>query len=349
MASEQQQGKDSLLVLVTESQVHAFDLSATFRIAIGRHEANDLQLTSRTVSNYHAEIMNENGRIVLRDLGSTNGTFVNDEKVREQTVESGDRIRIGSHVLTLRREAPISKRDRLLRVGRNPDGFGPGATGSIVSIRAGSQNALKTVQVGGPHDLPLADLLKMLCSNAFSVVVTLRLGSEQAGLWVRKDQIVHAEYGSARGEKALYRVFGWADAIYRIDEYPDDRSLQRTIDLPVDTLIVEGMKHASEIVALLSHLPPLESTLVLKEDCSLPPSAYTPAELEVFQAVIRQETLVRVLESSKMTDTTLLRIIDGLLRKGVFGVATDPHRQLEETCILSPQELLVASAAREES
>ena len=64
--------------------------------------------------------------------------------------------------------------------------------------------------------------------------------------------------------------------------------------------------------------------------------------------MIRHETLVRVLESSKMTDTTLLRIIDGLLRKGVFGVAIDPQGQLEETSILTPQELLVASAAREE-
>ena len=304
MASEQHQNDDSLLVFVTESQVHAFDLSVTFRIAIGRHESSDLQLNSRTVSNYHAEILNENGRIVLRDLGSTNGSFVNDEKVREQTVESGDRIRIGSHVLSVRREAPISKRERLLRVRRNPDGFGPGATGSIVSLRAD---------------------------------------------WVRKDRIVHVEYGSARGEKALYRLFGWADATYRIDEYPDDHALRRTIDLPVDTLIVEGMKHAGEIGALLSHLPPLDSTLVLKEDCTLPPSAYTPAELDVFQTVIRQETLVRVLESSRMTDTALLRILDGLLRKGVFGVARGPQVQLEETCNVTAQELLASAAAHKES
>ncbi len=81
----------------------------------------------------------------------------------------------------------------------------------------------------------------------------------------------------------------------------------------------------------------------------MPPSAYTPAELEVFQTVIRQETLVRVLESSRMTDTTLLRILDGLLRKGVFGVARGPQVQLEETCIHTAQELLASAAAREES
>ena len=252
-------------------------------------------------------------------------------------------------MLTLRREAPISKRERLLRVRRNTDGLGPGTTGAIVSIGVGPQDAVKTVQVRGQHDLPLADLLKMLCSNAISVVVTLRLGLEQAGLWVRKDRVVHAEYGSARGEKALYRLFGWADAIYRIDEYPDNHSLPRTIDLPVDTLIVEGMRHAGEIGALLSHLPPLETKLVLKEDCTLPPSAYTPAELEVFQEVIRQETLVRVLEASKMTDTALLRIMDGLVRKGVFGVASTHQRQLEETSAHSSVELLAAAAAVEKA
>ena len=46
---------DSLLVLVTEGDVHAFDMSHTFRVGIGRHESNELQLDSRTVSNYHAE------------------------------------------------------------------------------------------------------------------------------------------------------------------------------------------------------------------------------------------------------------------------------------------------------
>ena len=87
-----------------------------------------------------------------------------------------------------------------------------------------------------------------------------------------------------------------------------------------------------EIGALLSRLPPLESTLVLKEDCSLPPIAYTPAELEVFQAVIRQESLVRVLESSR-TDgyESYFGSSTACSRKGVFGVAIDPQRQLAET------------------
>ena len=39
----------------------------------------------------------------LRDLGSTNGTYVNDEPIRERTLEDGDRITIGETVLEFRR------------------------------------------------------------------------------------------------------------------------------------------------------------------------------------------------------------------------------------------------------
>ena len=325
------QASDSLLVLVTESQVHVFDLSHTFRVAIGRHESNELRLDSRTVSNYHAEILNENGRLLVRDLGSTNGTFVNEERVRAQRVASGDHIRIGSHVLTVQREAPINRSERLLRVPRDPDAFGPGTAGRIVSIRADSEDARKTLQVGGPHDLPLADLLKMLSANADSVLLTLTQKDEQGRVSVRKGRIVHAEYGSVTGEKALYRLFGWRGASYEIDELADEQSMPRSIDLPVDTLIVEGVKHASEIGMLLGMLPLLEAPLRLREDCTLSPSAYTPAELQIIQAVIRNETVAKVMETSPMTDTTVLRLIDALVRKGVFDVARYGDGRLEET------------------
>ncbi len=55
-----------LLLLTTQQQVHAFDLSHTFRVALGRHESNELKLPSRTVSNYHAEILIEAEGLELR-------------------------------------------------------------------------------------------------------------------------------------------------------------------------------------------------------------------------------------------------------------------------------------------
>lgn len=64
-------------------------------IAIGRHEARDLVLTDDVVSRHHATIFRDGGSFVLRDEGSTNGTFVNDRKIGEQVLQMGDVIEFG--------------------------------------------------------------------------------------------------------------------------------------------------------------------------------------------------------------------------------------------------------------
>jgi pSer/pThr/pTyr-binding forkhead associated (FHA) protein len=53
-------------------------------------------------SRQHARIAHASGGFVLTDLGSTNGTLVNDEPIREHTLHDGDRITIGETVLEFR-------------------------------------------------------------------------------------------------------------------------------------------------------------------------------------------------------------------------------------------------------
>ena len=52
---------EMVLQLATDRQGHSFDLKETFRVAIGHHHTNDIQLRSNRVSNYHFEILNEGG------------------------------------------------------------------------------------------------------------------------------------------------------------------------------------------------------------------------------------------------------------------------------------------------
>jgi len=65
-------------------------LLETFPFLIGRDDAADLQLDSGRVSREHARFQQEASNIVLRDLGSTNGTFVNGRRVDEHTLDDGD-------------------------------------------------------------------------------------------------------------------------------------------------------------------------------------------------------------------------------------------------------------------
>lgn len=69
---------------------------------LGRHDTNDIALPEQTVTGKHAVIRMENGTITISDLGSTNGTFVNGERIRTHEIKAGDRFRLGNVELTLK-------------------------------------------------------------------------------------------------------------------------------------------------------------------------------------------------------------------------------------------------------
>ena len=66
-------------------------------VTIGRSPDNDLPVDNLAVSNYHARVYYEAGRLVVEDLDSLNGTFVNDLRVERATLHDGDSIWIGKH------------------------------------------------------------------------------------------------------------------------------------------------------------------------------------------------------------------------------------------------------------
>ena len=69
-------------------------------ITIGRAVQNEVVITSKRVSREHARVRRDGWRVVLEDLGSTNGTFLNDERVLNPTaLQDEDRIKIGDVVL----------------------------------------------------------------------------------------------------------------------------------------------------------------------------------------------------------------------------------------------------------
>jgi pSer/pThr/pTyr-binding forkhead associated (FHA) protein len=66
-------------------------------VTIGRSPDNDLSVDNLAVSNHHAKIYFEAGRLVIEDLDSLNGTFVNDLRIERATLHDGDKIHIGKH------------------------------------------------------------------------------------------------------------------------------------------------------------------------------------------------------------------------------------------------------------
>lgn len=93
---------DVLLVIVkADGTTRDFPLSAQ-RTVIGRQNTCGLRIPLHSVSRKHCEVQMIDGQLLVRDLGSSNGTQINDEKVKGQAkLLAGDRLQLGPVIFTV--------------------------------------------------------------------------------------------------------------------------------------------------------------------------------------------------------------------------------------------------------
>ena len=90
-------------------------------ITVGREEGNDIELNDERISRFHAKIQLDHDRIVLTDLGSTNGTKVNGEDIQLRILRYGDLISVGRSVLLFGSREQIAQRLQDLRLSSPSD------------------------------------------------------------------------------------------------------------------------------------------------------------------------------------------------------------------------------------
>ncbi len=83
-----------LVVLAGMEIARKYDLDQV-EVIIGRSPKADIQVDQESVSRSHARLMVESDRVTIRDMESTNGTWVNDRRVEEHTLRDGDLVKIG--------------------------------------------------------------------------------------------------------------------------------------------------------------------------------------------------------------------------------------------------------------
>ncbi len=306
----------NVLLLSTEKKVFGFDLLDTFRVAIGRHDSNDLRFNSRNVSNYHAEIVMEPDGLVLRDLGSTNGTYVNEERVRRRKLTHGDRIRIGSDEITVKLTNGERARESESKSASLP------TTGDFAREESAEQG------------LTLRELLLSIGRQNLSMRLVLKRGPSEVAVYIHEGRVIFAESGKARNEKALYRAFEWRGGTFKSEPLPANDSVPRVMTVPIETLVDDARQQAKDLDELLGKLPPPDAPLRLRESCKMRICDFTPAEMEVFQGLIRGGTLGAAVEASPMTDLRVMSLVHALVVKRVFETEENSSL-LEQTNIIS--------------
>ena len=74
-------------------------------VTIGRLPDNDIQIDNLAVSSHHARVFKDGNNVVVEDLNSLNGTFVNNQRITKTTLKTGDAILIGKHHIELQESA----------------------------------------------------------------------------------------------------------------------------------------------------------------------------------------------------------------------------------------------------
>jgi pSer/pThr/pTyr-binding forkhead associated (FHA) protein len=107
-----------LILEIVEGSEAGRQLPLDSVVDIGREPSLPLHLDQDTqVSRRHARIAQQGGQVVVEDLGSTNGTYVNDQPISApRTLNPGDKVRIGLTVLELRTRQQVAARPSAVQV-----------------------------------------------------------------------------------------------------------------------------------------------------------------------------------------------------------------------------------------
>ena len=153
------------------------------RTTVGRVEENTLQIFDPSVSSRHAEILLQGSELLVRDLDSTNGTFINGERITEAVLRPGQILRFGQVELKIDDGQPLSATPPV--ESRNPEAAAPKKTiDSTMVIPRGV--SLEQLEQGGSRppgfDTNAAFSKKTNKTNKYFLIVGIIVGLVIIGL-----------------------------------------------------------------------------------------------------------------------------------------------------------------------
>ena len=94
-----------LVVLSPGMTGRTYDLKVD-KTSIGRVDDNSFQIVEPSISSHHCEVLLRGSEVVVRDLNSTNGTYISGEKIVERMLKPGQILRLGQVEMRLETDAP---------------------------------------------------------------------------------------------------------------------------------------------------------------------------------------------------------------------------------------------------
>ena len=285
-----------------------YPLPSEREIVIGRGGELDIVLVEDMVSRKHAKITTQQGKIIIQDLGSTNGTFVNGEKIKRARLKEGDRVLIGTSILKLIAEADAMD-DNV------------GATREQLNQKLdelGRRQAGKAdVTSGDLGELPLPDILTLLSTNKKTGVLAVRNEDHEGRVYLKAGRIFYAilddndELGPL---KALFRMIGFDSGSFELGP-PTDDDFVLELEEPTDQLVADAVRQSNELREMSRDLPELEDMLAIPKPLNAQLSALQADELDILQLALNLGFFQAVLDKSPFPDLRTCQVVKSLVER----------------------------------
>ena len=282
-----------------------FPLPEDGEIVIGRSSELDMVLVEDMVSRRHAKISVESGDIFLEDLGSTNGSFVNGEKITRTKLAEGDRILIGTSIIkVVASDGSASVQDAKAKMDAAASSARPASAASTMT--------------GSIAEVALPDLLQLFSASKKTGVLQITTETDVGSIYLEEGLVQFAVVNgdeSVPPEKAFYRVLVWDKGTF--DLLPKvERTFPAEIQGSIEGLLMEGMRQLDEIRRLGDALPSLQSRIAVASPLEKPLRDASPEELDVIQLALNHDTLVDMMNHGGKPDPEVAEVVVALLEKG---------------------------------
>ncbi len=290
-----------------------FPLRPDRQLIIGRSSELDMVLVEDMVSRKHAKISWQAGKPTIEDLGSTNGTFVNGEKIlKPSRIKEGDRILIGTSILKL-----------IVQGANSPELSESQVKEQLEKLSATqAQRQTKTAMTGKLEEVPLPDLLQLFHTSKKNGVLVVT-NTQEGRIYLRQGKVYYAvidENHELGPQKSFNRIITWEVGEFELRP-PDSQEFMVELESSTEGLLMDALRQLDEMRRIQGDLPAPDATLTLAVPMNAPLRDLQPDELDVLQLVLNWGTLGGVLDHSEKDDVAIATTLVSLMQRDYVRAA----------------------------
>jgi hypothetical protein len=256
------------------------------------------------VSRRHAKLTVTGDQIFIQDLGSTNGTFVNGEKIKRARLTEGDRILIGTSIIKLVASDGASS---------NSD-----AKAKLEDVAQGRRTSQVRTMSGSIAEIPLPDLLQLFSASKKTGTLVIRTEHDVGKIYIDGGRVQFAvvnEHFDVPPMKSLFRILTWSIGSFDMDA-AEEREFPVKIEMSTEGILMDAMRQIDEIRRLGPEMPAHNANLSLAVPLVPPLRDLSQEELDVLQLAHNYGHVETILNKSLASDLDTSTILAKLAKGG---------------------------------